>query len=139
MPECSLNPKSYSLFPYFFVTSIPTYFLSFYFFHHSSYCSMSKRWSNFHLISNKAVILAIVSWSLSLYTQIVIYASVCTIPPSLPKDDVFGVLSPLATVLTISLISLHCGQYLLYLSAKTITGSSLTPHVSLLVYPSGTI
>ena len=33
-----------------------------------------------------------VSWSLSLYTQIVIYAPVCIIPPSLPKDDVFGVL-----------------------------------------------
>ena len=30
MPECSLIPKSYSLYPYFlYVASIPTYFLNF--------------------------------------------------------------------------------------------------------------
>ena len=36
MPEYALIPESCSLFPYFFVASIPTYFLNFKFFNHSS-------------------------------------------------------------------------------------------------------
>ena len=47
MPECFLVPKSYSLFPYFFVAllnSIPTYLLNFEFFYHSStYIAMYHR------------------------------------------------------------------------------------------------